>query len=277
MEPDSVRVERWSARLESGALKFLDREPYDNVFLTYLAATDASGALLRAMRVAVDDLQRVRGVAYFGRQVVLAADDDAIAHLANANADGGRERMIVGPRRAVMRYWELVAPSHAPPRRVRDRQLVMALRPEDLREADTLVTVRQARANDCAAVASNSAAMIRHELEYDPMARDPGFVAGIAQMIQRRLWWVGESGGVLCFFCNVGPWSERTAQLQGIWTPPAMRGRGLAGAALSGVCRALLASVPTLSLYVNDFNDDAVRLYERTGFRTVGEFQTLLF
>lgn len=277
MEPVSFRIEPWSARRESGALDFLDREPYDNVFLTYLAATDSNGALVRAMRVAVDEAERIRGVAYFGRQVVLAADDEAIVHFARANAGGGSERMIVGPRRQVMRYWELVAGSHAPPRKVRERQFVMALQPEDLREGEPRVVVRQARADDCATVAANSAAMIRHELEYDPMVRDPGFVAGIAQMIQRRLWWVGESGGVLCFFCNVGPWSERTAQLQGIWTPPAMRGRGLAGAALSGVCKALLTSVPTLSLYVNDFNDDAIRLYERTGFRAVSEFQTLLF
>lgn len=277
METDNFRVERWSERRESDVLAFLDREPYDNVFLTYLAATDANDAFLRGMRVVVDASQRIRGVAYFGRQVVLAADEDAIARLARENASDGRERMIVGPRRQVMRYWELVAGSHAPPRRVRERQLVMALQPNDLREGDPRVTVRQARADDCTAVAANSAAMIRHELEYDPMARDPGFVAGIAQMIARRLWWVGESGGVLCFFCNVGPWSARTAQLQGIWTPPAMRGRGLAGAALSGVCKTLLTSVPTLSLYVNDFNDDAIRLYERTGFRTVSEFQTLLF
>ncbi len=274
--PVSVRIERWSTQRESDALDFLGREPYDNVFLTYLAANDTNGTLLRAMRVAVDASQRVRGVAYFGHQVVLAAGDEAIAHFARANA-GGNERMIVGPRPQVMRYWELVAASHAPPRKVRDRQFVMALQPEDLSGEDSRVTVRQARADDCTAVAVNSAAMIRHELEYDPVQRDPGFIAGIAQMIARRLWWVGESGGVLCFFCNVGPWSTRTAQLQGIWTPPAMRGRGLATAALSGVCKVLLASVPTLSLYVNDFNGGAVRLYERTGFRTVSEFQTLLF
>jgi predicted GNAT family acetyltransferase len=56
-----------------------------------------------------------------------------------------------------------------------------------------------------------------------------------------------------------------------------MRSRGLATAALYGVCDELLNDVPTLSLYVNAFNEPALRLYERVGFRRVGEFQTLLF
>jgi hypothetical protein len=34
---------------------------------------------------------------------------------------------------------------------------------------------------------------------------------------------------------------------------------------------------PTLSLYVNDFNEPAIALYERVGFRRAGEFATLLF
>lgn len=277
MEQDSLRVERWSERRENAALEFLGRAPYDNVFLSYLAGTDASGALLRAVRIAVDASERIRGVAYFGRQVVLAADEAAILAFVRANVGRSDERMIVGPRDQVARYWDLVKAKHAAPRRVRDRQYVMALQPKDLRDADSRVVVRQARAEDCTAVASSSAAMIRHELEYDPMRRDAGFVAGIAQMIERRLWWIGESGGVLCFLCNVGPWSADTAQLQGIWAPPAMRGRGLATAAFAGICGKLLCSVPTLSLYVNDFNHAAIRLYERTGFRNVGELQTLLF
>jgi hypothetical protein len=96
-------------------------------------------------------------------------------------------------------------------------------------------------------------------------------------MIERGLWWVGESGGRTCFFCHVGPESARTAQLQGIWVPPELRGNGLAKSALSQICNRLLEIYPTLSLYVNDFNAPAIALYERTGFKKVAEFQTLLF
>jgi hypothetical protein len=39
----------------------------------------------------------------------------------------------------------------------------------------------------------------------------------------------------------------------------------------------LLASNPTVSLYVNDFNTEAIALYERIGFTRVGELATYLF
>jgi predicted GNAT family acetyltransferase len=126
-------------------------------------------------------------------------------------------------------------------------------------------------------VADNSASMISAELEYDPMRSSPEFTSNVRAMIDRGLWWVGESLGRLCFFCNVGPWSPLTAQMQGIWTPPELRGKGLATQALAGICDKLFELTPTLSLYVNDFNEKGIALYERVGFKTVSEFQTILF
>ncbi len=128
-----------------------------------------------------------------------------------------------------------------------------------------------------ARVADGSASMIAHELEYDPRRDSPSFDAGVREMIERKLWWVGVWHEQLCFFCNVGPWSDRTAQLQGIWTPETHRGHGLATASLSAICDRLLLMSPTLSLYVNDFNEEAIALYHRVGFEHVGDFQTILF
>lgn len=53
---------------------------------------------------------------------------------------------------------------------------------------------------------------------------------------------------------------------------------GLATAAMAAVTRdALLRVAPTVSLYVNDFNLPARRVYERCGFRPVGTLATVLF
>jgi hypothetical protein len=162
----------------------------------------------------------------------------------------------------------------------------MAVTPETLRDSGTIrvsgtIRIRQARLGEWHEVAENSAQMIAGELEYDPRANAGDFGSGVRHMIERGLWWVGEhtenTTTQLCFFCNIGPTSDHTAQLQGIWTPPHLRGRGLATAAFGAICRQLFSSVPTLSLYVNDFNHEAIRLYERLGFQTVSEFQTILF
>ena len=273
-----IRTEPLASGREPATLEFLARAPYDNVFLTYLVLFDAAPSTRAAIRVAIDERGDITGVGYFSRQVVLAANDDAtidaFAQIGRGHRD---ERMIVGPRNTIQRYWELVARGHPKPRAVRDRQFVMMIDRSSLIRHPGDVIARRARIDEWPIVADNSAMMIARELEYDPMRTSPEFTANVRAMIDRGMWWVAESFGRLCFFCNIGPWSAQTAQLQGIWTPPELRGKGLATASLSALCDRLFPMTPTLSLYVNDFNERAIALYRRVGFTTVSEFQTLLF
>jgi predicted GNAT family acetyltransferase len=76
---------------------------------------------------------------------------------------------------------------------------------------------------------------------------------------------------------NIGARTEQTTQLQGVWTPPNLRGRGYATQGMAAICARLLESTPTLSLYVNDFNEKAIALYERLGFAAAGELATYIF
>lgn len=273
-----ARTQRMSGANEKAALAYLARAPYANVFLAYLILFDLSSTTRNALYVAHDEDGNVTGVAYFARQIALAADDEqTIEAFARVGAAHHGEKMIVGPRAEIAAYWALVRARHEPARVIRDRQFVMAVDRASLPPFERSVVARRARIDEWTAVADNSAAMIAIELEYDPMRSSPEFTSNIRAMIDRGLWWVGESLGRLCFFCNVGPWSPQTAQLQGIWTPPELRGRGLATAALAAICDRLLELTPSLCLYVNDFNTNAIALYERTGFKTVSEFQTILF
>jgi hypothetical protein len=57
---------------------------------------------------------------------------------------------------------------------------------------------------------------------------------------------------------------------------PDLRGRGIATSALAAVCQHALALAPTVSLYVNDFNTTALRLYARLGMRQVATLATVL-
>lgn len=271
-------VQRLVRAHERAALAFLARAPYDNVFLAWLIGGDRSSSARSSIYVYADARKSIRGVAFFGRQIVLAADGDEVVDAFADVAPGYRfERMIVGPRATVQRYWLAVAKWHAPPRRVRESQPVLAIDGSTLIPQDGAVNVRPAHPDEWETVAHNSAKMIEHELEYDPRSTSAEFNANVRMMIDRGLWWIGERGGELCFFCNAGPRSDYTLQLQGIWTPEHLRGQGLAMQGLAGVCRELLNDLPSLSLYVNAFNAPALRLYERVGFRRVGEFSTLLF
>jgi RimJ/RimL family protein N-acetyltransferase len=219
----------------------------------------------------------VTGVAYCGRQLAVAADMPALPAVAAHIKRRRGERMIVGERETIRALWKLIEGWHPAPRLVRDRQLVMKADRESLRPYQRHTIVRRANIDEFDAIANASAEMIRHELAYDPRRGNPDFRVGVRRTIERGLWWIGLSHGTICFQCHIGPWCEQTVQLQGIWTPMKMRGRGLATASLAAICDRLLESSPTVSLYVNDFNDAAVALYRRVGFDHVGDFQTLLF
>jgi len=271
-----TRVERISVATEKAALGYLSAKPAEGVFISYLLRHDLSSATRNRIYVLLDG-DTVRGVAYFARQIVLACEPEFAAPFAREARKHLGERMLVGPRATVDAYWELVRAWHAAPRLVRERQFVMTLDRPRLQPYERLVTVRHARPDEWTAVADNSAAMIDGELDFDPRSRSAAFSSNVRRMIDENLWWVGESLGRLCFFCNVGPWCEKTAQLQGIWTPLEFRGRGIASSALAAICDRLLDDVPELSLYVNDFNANAIALYRRVGFETSSEFQTLLF
>ena len=270
-------IERLSSENESAALAFLERRPDERVVISHLVLYGSAQAR-NSIAVAFGD-DGVRGVGYFGNEILLAGDPSTAQEFASFSNSMRRngQRMIIGPQATVTSFWKLVAGAHKPPRLVRERQFVMRLDRSLLRRSTIRVRVRTAKTSEVALVAENSAQMIVGELGYDPRTTRAEFTSGIRDMIARERWWVGESDGRICFFCNVGAWDRNTAQLQGVWTPPAERGRGLATASLAAICERLLDFSPSLSLFVNDFNEPAIALYRRVGFEYVADYKSLIF
>jgi len=236
------------------ALAYLAQRPYDNVYVHWLLASGAiaSGAELVLWR---DGTGSVRGACYYGMQIVVAADEDRATDAFATRLRRGRAgRMIVGPRRTVERFWRTA---------------------QRFTRADA--TVAPARLDELDEIVPNSAQMIAGEVGGDPRRTNADFRGRTARIVERGWLWRSRLCGRLVFMCNIGSQMPQTAQLQGVWTPPAMRGHGHASRALGAICDNLLDAWPTLSLYVNAFNAPAVALYERVGFTRAGEFATILF
>jgi predicted GNAT family acetyltransferase len=125
-----------------------------------------------------------------------------------------------------------------------------------------------------------SVAMFTEELGASPLTR-----AGTAIYRRRvrdlmehgRAFAVTDRNGEVLFKADIGAVTWHTCQVQGVWVRPDARGRGLATTALAGVLRHALALAPTVSLYVNDYNAPARRLYAGLGMRQVDELRTVLF
>lgn len=270
MEAMATRLDR---RDVPALWELLDRDPIDNA---YLRSELRLGNLEQGLWWGVTGGGDVRAVALGGSLVVpyVPVADDA-RPLAEA-LSSIPPRMIVGPR-------EQVAALHhgrgadAILREIRDPQPLLVLGPGELRTAPG-APVREARPRDLDQLTAAAAAMHREEMGIDPMRVDAGaWRVRMATLIARRWCWVWTEGAEIVFKCELSAWMPDVVQLQGVWTAPAWRYRGIASAAMASVCARLLEQVPLCSLYVNSYNQAALALYRRIGFRQAGAFATYLY
>lgn len=280
--PSRFQVRPLERQDEAIALEALDRNPVRDVFIASRILHDGALTSLGPSPLwgAFEDGE-LRGLLHVGPNLVPATDDEAACE-ALATAAGGLypTRMVVGERQSVELLWSLIGPSFPAPREVRRRQFVYAVDPDRLAldPARAPGRARLAERSDEDRVLRLSAAMYTEEMGENPMARDPdGYRRRVRMLISRGWTYVYEAAGQLQFKMDVGCASNHTAQIQGVYVPPDLRGRGVGTTAMSACCDLAFDRHPNLSLYVNDFNTPAVAMYERIGFRREPyDFQTIM-
>jgi predicted GNAT family acetyltransferase len=113
-----------------------------------------------------------------------------------------------------------------------------------------------------------------------PTAGDGGalYRARVRELVAAGRAFARFDGDRIVFKAEVGAVTKKACQVQGVWVDPDLRGRGLSVAGMAAVVKVCLRDIaPTVSLYVNDFNEPARRSYERVGFMQVGTFASVLF
>jgi predicted GNAT family acetyltransferase len=141
-------------------------------------------------------------------------------------------------------------------------------------------SVRRVRPSELPNYLPAAIAMFTEELGVSPMSNGSGagFRARVAELIHagRAFARFGPRGQVE-FKAEIGGLSCDTAQIQGVWVRPELRGRGMGTGAVGAVLDYALDSAPSASLYVNHFNEPARRMYQRLGMRQTRTLATVLF
>lgn len=185
---------------------------------------------------------------------------------------------IVGEADGVLGLWRRLRPRWGPDREARQCQPLLATTVPAPVPADP--HVRLVRCHEFESLYPAAVAMYTEEVGVSPL------IGGGARTYRDRIAdLVGEGrtyarfvGDRVVFKADLGIVTRHTAQIQGVWTAPEWRGRGVATAGVAAVVADVLRRVaPTVSLYVNDYNTSARRVYHRCGFQRVGTFATVLF
>jgi hypothetical protein len=222
----------------------------------------------------------LRSLCYSGANLVpVAATSEALAAFAQrARAQGRVCSSVVGPAEAVLPLWSLLEPAWGPARDIRARQpLMVTSSPPPVRPSPE---VRQAIAADLGALVPACVAMYTEEIGVSPIGRDGGafYRSRVADSVRAGRTYVHTEGDRVVFKAELAAVTAAACQIQGVWVAPDRRGQGLGAAGVAAVVDDALRRVaPLVSLYVNDFNTTAVRVYERCGFRQVGTFASVLF
>jgi hypothetical protein len=224
--------------------------------------------------------RKVEALCWLGANVIpVLAGPPAIAAFAEAAMAQPRTcTSFVGPADAVLGLWAQLLPSWGPAREVRAVQPLLATHAPPNVAPDP--AVRLVRASEIDLLYPASVAMYTEEVGVSPMLDDEGrgYRARVTELVRSRRAYARMISGKVVFKAELAVVTRHTAQIQGVWVAPEWRGRGLAVAGVAAVVAdALSRMAPTVSLYVNDFNQPARRVYARCGFRRVGTFATVLF
>jgi ribosomal protein S18 acetylase RimI-like enzyme len=248
-------------------LEFCAGDPVERVFLE-----DAARRGFGRFVGVVDTAGVLVGLCHTGANLVPSgARCEELAGVAARS----QARMIIGVADAVSALWEAARGRLPAVREDRRGQPVFAiadppppgetgLRPATLGDLERLVPA-------CAAA---------HELELgiDPLRRDPdAFRWRTAAQIEDGRSWVWLEDDVVLFKAEASAWTPQAVQVAQVWTDPVARRRGYAARGMADLCRLLLATTPTVTLFVRTDNGPAIGLYEKIGMRKVLEYRSVLF
>jgi len=262
------------------AVRVLSARPVENVFVA--ARVRAAGLDPATLGCQVWGYERdgaLASLCHAGSNLVpVNADDEALAAWTE---HAGRQRMcasIIGPADTATRFWRMLGdrwgPSWADVRDVRPHQPVMTITGEPHVAPDP--RVRRVTLEHWDAYTEAAIRMYTEEIGVSPVSgNSAGYRFYVRQLISSGRAFALFDGDRVVFKADLGSVSGTVCQVQGVWLDPELRGRGLAPAAMAAVVALARTVVPTVSLYVNDYNHAARATYDRVGFTQVGEFATI--
>jgi RimJ/RimL family protein N-acetyltransferase len=260
------------------ALRLLRLRSLHNVFLEHVVSAGGLGRLPGFLGCfSHGSLEGVLLIGSNGGTALAGVRSEACAALGEGAARAPvQPRHIVGSEDFTIPFWQAYAPFAAPLVWER-REPVYRVVGETLRAPSRRVKVVPAREEDLDEVVANSAEQYREDLRDDRFAAEPELFRNRHRNdVRERRWWILRENGRIVFQVHVGPDNDRVVQIGGVFTVADRRNRGLATSGVAAVTSRLLERRPAVSLFCDEANGAARRVYERLGFEECFHYRSWL-
>lgn len=261
-------------------LALLDKDPIANIFTRSQLALHRSAVPEGIARLyGVDSETGLESACWMGANLAPTSmsADSAVAYAQQALDSRQRFASVFGPAKTVLAMQEVLGTGPQTFFDVRKNQPLMAIREPSAVEPTR--TLRAATIQEFDLVLPASAAMFEEELGYSPLENGGGYYnSRVRQLIRDGHTLIDtDIYGEIIFKADLGTVTDSVVQIQGVWINPRYRGQGMSAGYMSATVDYALRFAPIVSLYVNDYNEAALRSYRNVGFEQVGTFATILF
>jgi RimJ/RimL family protein N-acetyltransferase len=260
---------RTLTQAEGGAaLRLLRLRSLHNVFLEHVVRSGGLGRLPGFMGYfSRASLEGILLIGSNGGTALAGVGSEACAALGRGAVQAPvPPRLIVGSEDFTVPFWRAYAPFAAPLVWER-REPVYSVVRETLRDPGRRVKLLPAREQHLEEIVANSAEQYREDLHDDRFAADPQlFRERHRQDVRERRWWILREDGRIVFQVHIGPENDRVVQIGGVFTVADRRNCGIATSGVAAVASQLLERRPAVSLFCDEANRAARRVYERLGF-----------
>ncbi len=259
----------------------LARDPVVNVVVDYRArTTQLQPRWLNGEVWGYYEGATLTSVCHSAANLIPAMADSSAAEqfAARALSQGRRCSTLLGPSDAVDAMWERLHPHWPAPREIRRGQPHLEITGPPAVAPDPLV--RRTTMEQLDLLYPACVAMYTEEVGVSPEEGGGAalYRARVAQLISRGWSFARIEDGRVVFKAEVAAATPHACQVQGVYVAPDRRGEGLGKAGMAAVVQLAAAHVaPVVSLYVNEHNASARRVYGQVGFRQTATFTTIMY
>lgn len=276
--PDLTKVSELNTENTAEVQAFLSVRPVHTVVMSsFIADNGIVSELNRGKFYGYRNTAgKLEGVALIGHSTLVEARSDealkALAYIARKSETP--IHLIMSSGNDAEKFWKFLDSGHTTPRLTCTEALFELSFPFAVQKSEW--KIENATMEHLMEVAEAQAEVAFIESGVDPLVRDrEGFLKRVARRIEQKRVFVALDGDKMVFKADIVAETDNTIYLEGVYTSPEYRGRGIGSRCLASLSLDLLSRVENICMLSNVEFSGAHQSFYKAGFKTSDQCTTI--